>query len=143
MCAVRMYVRTCATTVHVRHFGAHVRGKIRSAEDVRWLRVRKISPDQSIPDQSKTKRGRISILLSVDKCEFVWITSRDVDRVKFAGSPLVFSLLCLLGLEKRCYTSSEEIVLGAGGRRVTFLLLYISRFLTPNGKIKRIDDLVR
>lgn len=80
----------------------------------------------------------------MDKCEFVWITSRDVDRVKFAGSPLVFSLLCLLGLEKRCYTSSEEIVLGeGGGRRVTFLLLYISRFLTPNGKIKRIDDLVR
>lgn len=131
MCAVRMYVRTCATTVHVRHFGAHVRGKIRSAEDVRWLRVRKISPDQSIPDQSKTKRGRISILLSVDKCEFVWITSRDVDRVKFAGSPLVFSLLCLLGLEKRCYTSSEEIVLGGGGEKGNVFVTLHQPFFDP------------
>lgn len=59
--------------------------------------------------------GDISILLSVDKCEFVWITSRDVDRVKFAGSPLVFSLLCLLGPGKGCYTTSEEIVLGERG----------------------------
>lgn len=47
---------------------------------------------------------------------------------------MVFSLLCLLGPER----VATNVVLGQ-----RFLLLYVSRFLTPNDKIKRIDDLVR
>lgn len=62
----RMYVCNDGTRASFR--GTRTRGKIR---DVRWLRVRKISLDESIPDQSKATD---IYLLSVHKCEFVWIT---------------------------------------------------------------------
>lgn len=92
------------TMVHVRHSGAHVRRKIRSAGMLGGY-VSERYPSMKV---SRSIEGN-GYLLSVYKCEFVWITRRD-GSCEIRWISLVFSLLCLpTGKDTM---RSKEIVLG-------------------------------